>query len=110
MALVNMRNSVEEATEAAQLSPDGTVPEYPYGLRISLCEEDVAKLGLTLPRAGQAMRIAAEGIVVSVNEHVNEGEGEVEAYVCIQIQDMSLTPFAGKRSLAKTMYPDLPEA
>ncbi len=110
MALVNMRLSAEEAAEmmGGPMSPEAM--EYPPGLCLSLNEDDLARLGLPLPAAGQCMRISAEGCVKSVNTRVEGEEGEVEACVYIQITDMSVAPFTPKKSLAKTMYPDLPEA
>jgi hypothetical protein len=107
MALVNMKLSAEEAAEMSGAMPmEATAPESPYGLRLSLSEEDLAKLGLDLPRAGATVNIVAVGLVCNVNERVEEGEGEVEACVCIQITDMSATV---KSSLAARMYPKLAE-
>ena len=105
MALVNMKQSAEEAAEAMGM-PEMTAPEYPYGLRLSLSEEDLAKLGLPLPRAGQGMKITAEAFVVSVNERVEEGEDEIECCVAVQITDMSMQPYT-RQTLAKSLYPNL---
>ena len=49
--------------------------EYPYGLQISLQDEEVEKLGLEGCEAGQELYIKAKVKVSSVSEYANE-EGE----------------------------------
>lgn len=43
--MVDMKRSIEEKLETATPSP-ASLPDYPYGLCISLCEDDLEKLDL----------------------------------------------------------------
>ena len=43
-------------------------PQYPYGLRISLCGRELEKLGLPLPEVGNMIDMRAFGCVTSVSD------------------------------------------
>lgn len=88
--MVNMKMDAKEAKEWAQPTA-ADAPEYPYGLCISLCDEDLAKLGITaLPTVGAGMVLTAKVVVTSVSAYQTQGN-EGEASVSLQITDMDLT-------------------
>lgn len=100
MALVNMRSSAEEAAEIA--SPEA--PEYPYGLRISLNDDDMEKLGLTqLPAVGTKMTVTAQVEVCSASAY-SDKDGEPEMSVSLQITDMELSGAAQGADAATMLY------
>lgn len=84
---------------------DGAVasdePEYPYGLRISLDKDSLAKLGITeLPEVGATMVLQARVEVVSVSQY-DSSEGKSQD-MSLQITDMSLDAEGSKHQ----MYPN----
>jgi hypothetical protein len=89
--MVNLKMSKKEATEYGSTVPssDG-VPEYPYGLRICLDEEALAKLGLTDPLApGTPLKLHCIGFVQSASANKTQ-TGADERDVSIQITDMEV--------------------
>ena len=75
------------APAASEAKP--TVPTYPYGLCISLNEEDLAKLGITgeLPEVGEMVHLAAMAKVTSVSESEREDTGGIKTKCCrIELQ------------------------
>lgn len=90
MKLTNMKMSAEEADEYGE-STLAEAPEYPYGLRLSLDDDALDKLGLgeKLPKVGETLTVLAKVDVVHV--HVSQDqEGEPESSVQLQITDMSV--------------------
>lgn len=76
--------------------------EYPYGLRISLDDESIAKLGISkLPEVGLEMYLGATVKVVEVSENELHGENK-ERRVELQITDMALT--VEKENPGKKIY------
>jgi len=79
-SMVDMAKSpaeVKEAIESSTLCGSiDSVPVYPYGLCIALCEEELAKLGLggEMPTVGQMIHLAAMAKVTSVSESEREGK------------------------------------
>lgn len=68
----------------------GAAPKYPYGLRITLEDAVLKKLGLSkLPEVGQTMGLHAMVKVVSVSDD-NGPAGSSELSVSLQITDMAL--------------------
>lgn len=95
--MVNMKQSRKSDTPIAESDE----PEYPYGLRISLDSDALAKLGLTeLPKVGTAMTLQARVEVVAVSQY--EQKDETNRSVELQVTDMELdTPRD-----AKNLYPN----
>lgn len=96
MALTDMKMSKKEIREDAIPSPAGQNP-YPYGLRINLDTDELAKLGITaanLPDVGDGFMINARGTVTSVSEDETVGNG-YRCSVSIQIEAMELTEDEG---------------
>ena len=105
MALVDMKQSKEEAAEVAL--PAGSDAEYPYGLRIHLTDEDLVKLGLTaMPPVGTPMSINAVAEVCSTSSY-SDAEGEAENSLKLQIIAMEVVSGEAQQnndSAAKALY------
>lgn len=75
--LVDMKRSAG----SAGLAPMSI--EYPYGLRITLCEEELDKLGIEeLPAAGEEVEIHARGKVVVSRMEGGEESQSIEIQIC----------------------------
>ena len=80
-------------------------PDYPYGLRIHLSEEQIAALGIqSLPAVGGPVGIEATGSVISTAEETDNGQPRRR--IEIQITDLALAA-AGTNKYA-AMYADDP--
>ncbi len=98
MPLTSMKLSKQDSDSEIEVAVNQ--PDYPYGLSISLHEDQIDKLGLDLPNVGDEMMLEAVVVVRSVSQHKSEdheGKG-----LELQITDMSL----GKKqkSLADALY------
>lgn len=101
--MVNMKQSRKGDTLLAQ-DVASDAPEYPYGLRISLDADGLAKLGITdLPEVGQVMTLAARVEVVAVSQY--EERDHTNRSVELQITDMDLKP-EGAKTTEQSLYPN----
>lgn len=115
--MVDMMLSPEERKE--QYGPPTMATDeqekYPWGLRISLGNDELKKLGITkLPEAGQPFTIEAVGYVCDAGSS-DTVDGGKRLNMCIQITDMELEEGveeddedeeeAGTRR-ANSMYPE----
>lgn len=103
MKLVSMKRSEEAKSEAMDCSPcHSDMPDYPYGTRLNLDEEQLKQLGITaMPSAGAAIWIEGRGVVVGMREeHI---DGKLRRGLDIQITDLALDAGPGE-SMAKTLY------
>jgi hypothetical protein len=81
----------EKEPGPAEAMYGGPQQDYPYGLRICLDEECLAKLGVEkLPELGAEMMITAKVRVTRKSESEDMAEGEVERSLDLQITDMAL--------------------
>lgn len=104
--MIDMKRSVEKAN-SVMLAPE-MQDEYPYGLRISLSNEELTKLGITeLPAVDTEMKLTALVCVVGVG--MNESQnGEPHKHVELQIEQMSLASAKEEdNATAKAMYPSM---
>jgi len=89
--------------------PARDVPEYPYGLRLCLDDESLAKLGMKdLPAIDADYKLTAVACVVRISQDESQG-GEPRRSVDLQIEQMELTPTkeeAGESSAASLLYPN----
>lgn len=90
---VSMKKSKEELAEqhTAMIAPAPDYPQdiYPYGLCISLCEEELEKLSLSSDvDAGDIIHLQAIGKVTSVNKRDTDQGQKVR--VEIQLTDIAL--------------------
>lgn len=105
MKLVSMKRSEAAKSDAMECSPcHGDMPDYPYGTRLNLDEEQLSQLGITaMPSAGEPMWIEARGVVTGMREeHI---DGKLRRGLEIQITDLALDGGPGE-SMAKTLYAD----
>jgi hypothetical protein len=79
------------------LNPDSTQdakdagPTYPYGLRLCLTHEELAKLGVdAVPSAGKQFHIEAMGVIISSMTGDYDSDGDVDtARVDLQITHLA---------------------
>lgn len=83
--LVNMKL---QKTKAEEMYPSMEPPAYPWGLCINLEEEQIKKLGLTLPAVGATVTIEAKA------EVTNRGESQTQdgtrRSLSLQITDLAI--------------------
>jgi len=84
-------------------------PKYPWGTRLCLDDETMAKLGLSMLPVGTEVMIMAKATVVGMSTSERQG-GDREDNIDLQITSMdvtqSLTADARTAKAAKKMYPD----
>lgn len=96
MALVSM--AIPEENEAIESN------SYGYGLCIRLNPGQCEALGITTPpKAGTPMKLTARAIAKRVTEEADEGEGETEVYLELQITDMEIGDASRSQSESATM-------
>lgn len=101
--MIDMSMSAEEAKE--QYGNDTKdAPKYPYGLRISLNDDDLAKLGITsLPAVGTKMVITCQTEVCSTGVYEDQSK-EKEASMSLQIQAMEIGEDKDSSDAATLLY------
>ena len=83
-AMVSMKRTPAEVKADAMPTPD----VYPYGLSISLCDDELEKLGLGDDvQVGDMLHLHCMGKVTAVSKHDSEAGGSSRR-VEIQITDM----------------------
>lgn len=92
----SMEDAKEEIAESTYPQPVDKQPKYPYGLSISLGEDELEKLGirtedgkLDLPEVGDIISLVAAAKVTSVSSR-EEMSGEVCCRVELQITHLGL--------------------
>jgi hypothetical protein len=66
------------------------VPSYPYGLRLSLGEEELKKLGIDMPNLDDTFLVIGVGKVKEVSER--EYDDHTHKHVEIQLEKLTLEP------------------
>lgn len=89
MAMVNMKASAEEANEQAPALGQAAGPAYPWGLRICLDDEALAKLGMQPPAIGAVVTFSARATVTGARLD-QDAAGESESSIDLQITDMEI--------------------
>lgn len=112
MKMIDMKNSVQ--TKNSTLVAPDMQDEYPYGLRITLNNDTLKKLGITeLPAIDSEHKLVALVCVVGMSMNESAGEGEPYRSIDLQIEQMALAPAkeeddeSGSDDPAKTMYPSM---
>lgn len=79
----------EEAVDG-QLGEAASSPKYPYGLRISLDEKAIQKMGMgDMPQVGKKMKMMAMVEVVEVRQY-DRNDGDSDRGIDLQITDMAM--------------------
>ena len=85
-----MKRSQAEREASADTIMEGESPDYPWGLRISLQDEQLDALGLGhLPRVGAKVNIQATATVQSVSSE-SVDNGQPNRRVDLQITDLGV--------------------
>lgn len=85
--LVSMEMDDEDKMDTLMPIAMPSKPDYPYGLRICLCEKELEKLGLPVPDIGDMIDARIFGRVTSVSADARESGDTCR--VEIQIEYMS---------------------
>lgn len=88
--MVSMARSPEKIKEdmPAAVAESIKAPVYPYGLCLSVCDEEVAKLKLSDAQIGETIHIFAMAKVTSVSKRDDEDGGSHR--IELQITDMAV--------------------
>lgn len=112
MKMIDMKNSVQ--TKNSTLVAPDMQDEYPYGLRITLNNDTLKKLGITeLPAIDSEHKLVALVCVVGMSMNESAGEGEPYRSIDLQIEQMALAPAkeeddeSSSDDPAKAMYPSM---
>lgn len=103
-----MKMSPTEAKAEAAPTAIAERPEYPYGLCIRICKEEMAKLGMDkFPTLGESFNIEAKAVVKSLSASAGDGS----EYSCVELQIISLAVESdGEETTAKrakSMFGDM---
>ena len=92
--LIDMKLTAESKPEAKTLlSAEADRPEYPYGLRISLDDESLTKLGMSeLPTVDAEFTLEALTCVIGVSRNYTHDPGTQGRSLELQIKALQLTP------------------
>ncbi len=103
MKLVSMKRTETDKSDTAECSPcEDHMPDYPWGTKLNLDEEQLEKLGIkAMPAAGAPVWIEARGMVVGMREE--QIDGKLRRGLEIQITDLAVDAGPGE-SAAKTLY------
>lgn len=103
MAMVDMTMDAEEAKEQAQTDIGSDGPKYPWGLKITLDDGSLAKLGITsLPAVGTKFTFTAVSEVCGSSSYQDQS-GEAETSLSLQITGMELVNGSQSNDDAATM-------
>lgn len=85
MKLIDMHHKPGEGESMPVCAP-GPQSDYPYGLRMTLHEEQLKALGFSeLPKAGTAIHLEAMACVTRSATEDPDADGDVD-YVCVELQ------------------------
>ena len=92
--LIDMKLTAEsKPEEKTLLSAEADRPEYPYGLRISLEDESLTKLGISeLPTIDAEFTLEALACVISVSRNYIQDPSMQRRSLELQIKTLQLTP------------------
>lgn len=99
-AMVDMKRTPDEVADTAM--PD--MPMYPYGLCISLCQEELDKLGLTSDdvEVGDMVHLHCLAKVTSVSQSDHEAMGKSSRV------ELQITHMTGESEDAENRAADMP--
>lgn len=105
MQPISMALTDKEKVEKADFKPDATdIPDYPYGLRIILSQEEMRKIGSIRDQLDSEVRVSLVGKGKVVSTSSESVMGMTERSVTIQITDLALEIFEEGPSRADRLY------
>ena len=109
MNLVSMKRDPKEAAENSGMTTlaAGDAPLYPWGLKLSLDDDQLKAMKLGLPEVGSKLMVTALAEVVTARAEKDQ-DGGTEISCELQITDMSLTSANGG-PVASKLYSDADE-
>lgn len=98
----------EAAAYAAEPTERNEAPEYPYGLRISLSDASMQKLGISgTPSVGAKFTLHGMACVISSTTYENKDDGQSRSAE-LQIEMLDMAPAAREPGeMAQGMYPSM---
>ena len=94
--MVSMKRSAADKAEEKSGTPmEATAPDYPWGLCITIDGDELAKLGIELPKVGQKFHLDAMAVCTMARQEANAStSGDASEYKCcsLQITDLSIMP------------------
>lgn len=104
MDLIDMKHSPKEREEESEEAKEQKGPEYPWGLKITLGEDELEKLGLgENPKSGEEFEIHAKGFVCEERESSSDDYGD-DRSVTIQLTSVGLEPEEEEEDGKETIY------
>lgn len=92
--LTNMKRTKKDMDKTTEVcAPNSLGDDYPYGLRLSLDNEDLKKLGITLPKNGSTMTL--EAVCEVIETSLISRDDKDEQRMSLQIQKLALTKGGG---------------
>ena len=89
--LTDMKRTPKEQKGGSEDCCTDVQEDYAYGLRVDLRDEEIEKLGISLPEVGSTMVLVANVKVISVRESA-DANGK-DRNVELQITEMELAPY-----------------
>lgn len=105
MKLVSMKRDAEkdERDDSKECCESAHSPDFPWGTRLCLEDEQLQKLGLeSMPAAGARLQIGGVGEVIGFREE--QVDGKTKRTLDIQITELGVEGIG--RPIAQRMYPD----
>lgn len=109
MKLVSMKQAPKDKrVDDGCCAMEGERPDYPWGLRITLTDEQIEALGIkTLPAVGAPVAIEAVGTVQSVSDEAVDN-GKSNRRIELQLTDLAMA--GASPPMAERLYPSKKEA
>ena len=100
MKLSDMKLSPKQKSLISEM-PKMEGPEYPYGLRIRLEDDQLKKLGMDeLPKIEKEVSIVAKGFISSVSSN----DSDYGSHRCVEIQITELALDKPDKSESESLY------
>lgn len=102
--LVNVQLTAAERAEVMG-GAIARAPRYPWGLSVTLDNDTLDKLALTLPTVGKTLTLIARVAVISVSSNQESSDGGPNRSVTLQITDLCLEDQDAAADAAAALYP-----
>jgi hypothetical protein len=106
MQLHSMKRSKQELKDAESDLASPSEDEYPWGLRVSLEEDQLSKLDVGSAEPGDVVTVVAQATVKSVSSHEDD-DGHSHSSMSLQITDMAVDTEASTEEQAGKLFPSM---